>query len=157
MERIAVERRADWKRKVEEIGFTFHTIDTEVPVKKKKGKSTETTLVPLPYWHEDHAYKFTEEEIDSIEDASQNLYRMCLSAVQYVLDNNMLARIGIPHEFHEMIRKSWDQQDLDMYGRFDLAFDEQGVPKMLEFNADTPTSLYEATVVALVTPPVRRR
>lgn len=147
MERIPVVRRQGWKRKVEDIGFTFHTIDTEVPVDASKGEAGGTQLVALPYWHEDHAYKFTAAEIDSIEEASQTLYRLCLSAVQHVLDNNLMGKLGIPHQFHEMIRKSWDRQDLDMYGRFDLAFDEAGVPKMLEFNADTPTSLYEAAVV----------
>lgn len=145
MERIAVERRQDWKRKVEDIGFTFHTIPTEVTT--GKGKKAKTELVPLPYWHEDHAYKFTAAEIDQIEEATQSLYRLCLAAVQYVIDNNRLGQLGIPHQFHDVVRKSWENQELDMYGRFDLAFDENGVVKMLEFNADTPTSLYEAAAV----------
>ncbi len=32
-------------------------------------------------------------------------------------------------------------------GRFDLAYDGKGPPKLLEYNADTPTALYEAAVV----------
>lgn len=147
MERINVERRENWKTRVEEIGFTFHTLDTEVPLDPKKGEAGGTKLVPLPYWDEDHAYEFTAAEIDTIEEATQALYRLCLSAVQHVLDNNLLGRIGIPHQFHDTIRKSWENQDLDMYGRFDLALDTNGVPKMLEFNADTPTSLFEASSV----------
>src|SRR3546814_13050588 len=34
-----------------------------------------------------------------------------------------------------------------MIGRFDLSFDGRQPPKMLEYNADTPTSLFEASVV----------
>ena len=147
MERIDVTRRPDWKRKCEEIGFTFHTIDTEVPVDASKGEAGGTELVPLPYWDEDHAYSFTSLEIDTIEEASQTLYRLCLAAVQHVIDNNLQGKLGIPPQFHDVVKRSWEEQHLDMYGRFDLAFDENGVPKMLEFNADTPTSLYEAAAV----------
>ena len=34
-----------------------------------------------------------------------------------------------------------------MYGRFDLAYDGTTPPKLLEYNADTPTSLLEAAVI----------
>lgn len=34
-----------------------------------------------------------------------------------------------------------------MYGRFDLAYDGASPPKLLEYNADTPTALIEAAVV----------
>lgn len=32
-----------------------------------------------------------------------------------------------------------------LYGRMDLAYDGQGWAKLLEYNADTPTSFYEST------------
>ena len=41
---------------------------------------------------------------------------------------------------------SWEEDDYSLYGRFDFAF-VNGVPKLLEFNADTPTSLVEAAVI----------
>jgi glutathionylspermidine synthase len=34
-----------------------------------------------------------------------------------------------------------------LYGRFDLAYRGDGPPKLLEYNADTPTALFEAAVV----------
>ena len=34
-----------------------------------------------------------------------------------------------------------------IYGRFDLAFDGSSPPKLLEYNADTPTALLEAAVI----------
>ena len=36
---------------------------------------------------------------------------------------------------------------MTLYGRFDLAYDGTFAPKLLEYNADTPTSLLEAAVI----------
>ena len=33
-----------------------------------------------------------------------------------------------------------------LYGRLDLSFSGQGPAKLLEYNADTPTSIFEAAV-----------
>ena len=134
MKRLSVTPRANWQQKCEEVGFSFHTIATE-------GSKDPT------YWDESKAYEFSLAEIEKIEDASTILYRMCLSAVDHVINNNLLGKLAIPVEYHDLVRKSWQRQDIDLYGRFDFAFDEHGTPKMLEFNADTPTSLLEASVV----------
>ena len=133
MKRISVPKRTDWIKRVEDLGFHFHTINEEG--------------VDPTYWDESHAYQFTSKEIDDIDDATRLLYRMCLSAVDRVIRTGDLARFKIPEEFWPLVTRSWERQDLDMYGRFDLAFDALGTPKMLEFNADTPTSLFEASVV----------
>jgi glutathionylspermidine synthase len=45
-----------------------------------------------------------------------------------------------------VIRESWERDEVGLYGRFDLAYDGQGPPRLLEYNADTPTSLVEAAV-----------
>jgi glutathionylspermidine synthase len=42
---------------------------------------------------------------------------------------------------------SWEREDFSIYGRFDLAWDGVSPPKLLEYNADTPTSLLESAVV----------
>ncbi|MEI9864538.1 MAG: glutathionylspermidine synthase family protein [Limisphaerales bacterium] len=42
-----------------------------------------------------------------------------------------------------MILKSWERDDFSLYGRFDLSFDGITPPKLLEYNADTPTALVE--------------
>ena len=134
MKRLTIEARPDWEAKCEEVGFIWHTLETEPGVDPK-------------YWDETHAYEFTEAEIEKVEDASTVLYRMCLSAVDYAIERDQLSNLAIPPEFHALIKKSWERQDVDLYGRFDFAFDANGTPKMLEFNADTPTSLLEASVV----------
>ena len=45
------------------------------------------------------------------------------------------------------ILRSWERDDFSLYGRFDLSFDGASPPKLLEYNADTPTALVEASVV----------
>ena len=42
------------------------------------------------------------------------------------------------------MRQSWLTHQPSLYSRLDLAWDGTGEPKLLENNADTPTSLYEA-------------
>ena len=44
------------------------------------------------------------------------------------------------------IAASWKRRDASLYGRFDLRYDGQGPAKLLEYNADTPTSLFETAV-----------
>ena len=55
--------------------------------------------------------------------------------------------LNIPKEIGERIRASWDADELSLYGRFDFILAKDGTPKILEFNADTPTSLLEASVI----------
>ena len=127
MQRITTYPRANWQSKVEELGFGFHTQDAT-------------------YWDESVYYEFSTREIDSIEKATNNLWEMCLEAVQYVIDNKLYHRFHIPEWFVPHIEDAWNNDAPAIYGRFDFSL-KNGVPKMLEFNADTPTSLFEASVV----------
>lgn len=127
MERISIVPRNNWQKEVEKLGFGFHTLD-------------------VPYWDESVYYKFTMDEILSIEKATGELWDMCLKAVQHVIDNNFYSRFGIPVSFKNYIESSWNNDVPAIYGRFDFCYNN-GVLKMLEFNADTPTSLYESGVV----------
>ncbi len=128
MHRMAVEPRADWQRKVEALGLHFHTLGGE------------------PYWDESACYTLSKFEVDSIERATYALWEMCLELVQHVIDNRMFGLFLFPPEFEEIVIRSWDEDWPSIYGRFDLAFDGVGPPKLLEFNADTPTGLVEASV-----------
>ena len=134
MERLKIEARPNWQAECKRVGFSWHTL------------APEAGADPA-YWDETTAYRFSLAEIEQIESATSVLYRMCLSAVQYIIENDMLTKICIPPAFHDLIKKSWDDQEVDLYGRFDFAMGLDGKPKMLEFNADTPTSLIEASVV----------
>lgn len=126
MERIVVDPRPDQAQKLEEIGLSFHGWDH--------------------YWNEGACYKFTAQQVDILEEATNKLHLMCLSAVKHVIDNNRFAELQIPEAYWEPIRQSWKRDDFTLYGRFDFAYDGVNPPKMLEYNADTPTSLLESAV-----------
>jgi len=130
MKRVAFEERHDWKQQAEELGFSCHTMYGE------------------RYWDERNAYELTLPEIENdIEDPTANLLGLCYSAVdEIVRDAALMRRMAIPDEFHAAVRDSWHRRDLDLYGRFDFAYDGNSPAKLLEFNADTPTSLYESSV-----------
>jgi glutathionylspermidine synthase len=127
MLRNAIKPRKDWQKKVEEIGFEFHTLD-------------ET------YWDETVCYSFSMDEVELIEKATSELWEKCLEAVQYVIDQKLYSKFHIPEWFVPHIEKSWNDDAPAIYGRFDFCFDGRSL-KLLEFNADTPTSLFEGSIV----------
>src|SRR5262249_13908208 len=91
-------------------------------------------------------YHFTPYEIDTLERATYALFDLCVEAVQHVIDNKLFGLFLIPKEYENLVIRSWEEEHPSIYGRFDLAFDGVGPPKLLEFNADTPTALVEAGV-----------
>jgi len=119
--------RPDWPQKMEEVGFGFHSIDGI-------------------YWDERACYAFTSAEIDTLEDATAELHQLCLKAAQHVIDEKRYERFAIPADFIPMVEQSWNDDEDTLFGRFDFSWDGSGPPKMLEYNADTPTSLIEASV-----------
>jgi len=54
--------------------------------------------------------------------------------------------LKIPPAFWNWIAASWKRGDRSLYGRFDLRYDGQGPAKLLEYNADTPTAVFETAV-----------
>ena len=120
--------RVDWPRKVEELGFLFHSMDGV-------------------YWDERACYRFSAEEVDKLEAATGELQSRCIDAVGRVIERGDYERFRIPEPFHALIERSWNDDEKSLYGRFDLSWNGTGEPKMLEYNADTPTSLLEASVV----------
>jgi len=70
---------------------------------------------------------------------------MCLDIVDSAVDSEeTLTRLAIPPTMWNFVRESWKGGDATLYGRFDFAYDGKSPAKMYEFNADTPTSLYES-------------
>ncbi|MES2194619.1 MAG: glutathionylspermidine synthase family protein [Pseudomonadota bacterium] len=130
MQRITCPERDDWRLTAEQTGFTFHTIDGE------------------RYWDERAYYAFTLEEIErEIEGPTGEIDAMCLELVRRAVDDERtLRRLKIPEAFWPLIATSWHKDEGSLYGRLDLAFDGRGPAKVLEYNADTPTSIFEAAV-----------
>lgn len=84
-------------------------------------------------------------QIEEIEDATAELHQMCLKVVERVVESDeLLARFQIPKHCWEFVRQSWKTSQPSLYSRLDLAYDGVNPPKLLENNADTPTSLYES-------------
>jgi glutathionylspermidine synthase len=139
MQRIAQTPRSDWPKRLESIGFHFHSLDEfDRPAELKPNE--------FIYWREDVAYRFSNAEIETIYAAAYELNNRCLDAVEHVIRHDLFHRLAISPEQAQLIKRSWDRDDPTLYGRFDLTIDADGVPKMYEYNADTPTSIIEASL-----------
>ena len=123
MRRVEQTPRPNWTEKVEDLGFHFHTMDGE------------------GYWDETAAYEFSANEIDVIEAASERLESACLAAVEHVIAHKRYAELQISPTIIDLIELSWSNGHKHLYGRFDLTLDPTSTPKLLEYNADTPTGL----------------
>src|SRR5574344_2302479 len=68
---------------------------------------------------------------------------------QYVIDNELFHDLNIPFNLVEVIKESWENDvHWHLYSRFDLAGGIDGKPiKLIEFNADTPTSIFETAII----------
>lgn len=133
MQRISRTPRDNWQQKVEAVGLTFHTLENG-----------------QPYWDESAAYHFAAAEIDTLEAAGNELQTMCLAAAQHIIDRKRYAELDIPAEAIPAIESAWNAEPPALYGRFDISWAGSSSgqsPKLLEYNADTPTSLLEAAVV----------
>lgn len=101
----------------------------------------------VTYWNEGVVYEFAEAEIDRIFEATEACHAMALAAIGVIIDNRELPLYGYDATAISLIEHSWRNDERDIYGRIDFAYSGRGAPKMLEYNADTPTSLLEAAVV----------
>jgi len=117
--------------KLEALGFTWHT------------DSDGTHYVA------DELVLISEDEAEAYYEAANTLYDMYVRAAEYVIDNDLFFDLGIPFNLIEPIKKSWENDvHWHVYGRFDFAGGVDGAPiKLIEFNADTPTGLYESAVL----------
>jgi len=116
---------------LDSIGFSWHT------------DSDETSYIS------NQIVEISEEEANAYYEATNELYDMFCEAGEYVIENNLFHEINIPFNLVETIKNSWEEDvHWHLYSRFDLAGGIDGKPiKLIEFNADTPTSLFETAIV----------
>jgi glutathionylspermidine synthase len=119
--------RQNWQTQFESLGFSFHSIDGL-------------------YWDERYAYRFSASQIDAVEDVTVELHQMALHAVEHVIARERLEQFAIPKSFWSLVEESWREKEFSLYGRFDFSWDGITAPKLLEYNADTPTGLVESSV-----------
>lgn len=130
MERIVTGERPGWEETAAAMGFTFHHLDG------------------ARYWDERAYYRFTIDEVEEgIEAPSAELHALCLDLVQEVVGSEeLMHRLAIPDPRRDVVAASWRAGAPSLYGRFDFSFDGNGPAKLLEYNADTPTSIYETAL-----------
>lgn len=114
----------------------------------KMGLSWHTDLDSTQYIS-DELISISQQEADAFYEAGNKLYDMYVEAAQYVIDNNLFHELDIPVSLIESIKQSFNEDvHWHIYGRFDFAGGLDGKPiKLLEFNADTPTMLYESSAI----------
>lgn len=133
MQRELRQPRADWVPQMESLGFAYHSIDGV-------------------YWDESRSYRFTAQEIDRLEAATAELQRCSVEAARHVIRNGRYAEFGIPDDFTALVERSFDAFErgepagFSLFGRMDLCYDGASEPRLLEYNADTPTACLEASV-----------
>ncbi|MCW7946167.1 glutathionylspermidine synthase [Streptomyces hygroscopicus] len=134
MERRRTEPRPDWQRLVEAQGLVY-------PLTRHPDDSLR------PYWDESAYYVFTLPEVEALEEVVEELHAMCLAAAGHIVTGDRFADLGITDpRVIRAVTEAWHRRaELpSVYGRFDLRYDGTGPAKLLEYNADTPTSLVEA-------------
>lgn len=119
------------KNILEEIGLKWHTDADNSP------------------YIQSQIIEISQDEAEAFYRAGNELYDMFCEAGQYVIDNNLFFELDIPTNLIEAIKQSWENEvHWHIYGRFDFAGGIDNKPiKLLEFNADTPTLLYESAIV----------
>jgi glutathionylspermidine synthase len=130
MQRVAIAERPTWRSRAKDLGFQFHSPDGSI------------------YWDERAYWQFTLREIEEdLEAPAAEIEALCRDLLLRVTrDDKLFLRLRIPKMHWELIRESYKRGDPSLYGRFDFSYDGQGPAKLLEYNADTPTSLYETSV-----------
>jgi glutathionylspermidine synthase len=130
MQRVACSERVNWRQLADEIGFVFHSAD---------GKT---------YWDETAYYAFTLNEIErDLEALTAEIDALSRDFVARAIDSEQIMRsLRIPEYFWNFIAESWKRGERSLYGRIDLCYDGEGPAKLLEYNADTPTAVFETAV-----------
>ena len=116
---------------LDELGFTWHT-DSD------GSKYINDELV-----------KISQIEAEAYYTATNEIYDMYVKAAEYIIENELFFELGIPFNLIDVIKKSWENDvHWHIYGRFDLAGGIDSHPiKLIEFNADTPTALFETALL----------
>jgi glutathionylspermidine synthase len=130
MRRHASAPRAGWEETVSGQGLLWHHDD---------GSS--------PYWDESVCYELSAGEVARLELTAGELHGLYIDTTERVIRDKRWKDLMIPDEQVPLLVKSWEEEDFTLYGRFDMVFDVYGQPKLLEYNADTPTALLEAAVI----------
>ena len=125
MDLLRFPERPDWRERFDELGFIYHSFDGG-------------------YWNDQAALRLSGREFEALGKACEEIHAMGLDIVERACRQGDFSAWGLDELASSLVEASWARKDPSLYGRFDLTFDAQGVPKIYEYNADTPTSILEA-------------
>ena len=130
MQRIPAAQRPDLEQTALEHGFEFSP---------EEG---------VHYWDESAYYRFTLRQIEEdLERPAEDIQNMCFAILDRALaDETVFRCLQIPELYWNFVADSWRDREKDLYGRMDFSYDGQGKAKLLEYNGDTPTTLYESSI-----------
>jgi glutathionylspermidine synthase len=128
MKRVAIAPQPGWQEHLKAVGFDDYV--------RPDGSF---------YWIEDACFELSADEADALRNAARTCETLVRAAVSRAIsDPAHLARLGLSNALARLAQISWQRGDPSLLGRFDFAWDGVNAPKLLEYNADTPTALYEA-------------
>ena len=129
LKRQVLTPRANWQERAARLDFNYANVEDG------------------SYWDESACWELTAGEVDMLDATTAELERLCLLAVDHAVRTDRREILGLtPSQWH-MVAHSWRRGEPSLYGRMDLRWDGVAPPKLLEYNADTPTTLYEASIV----------
>lgn len=144
MRRLRTAPRPDWQTTIHNQGLTY--AESELPDGTK-----------FSYWNEGEFYSFSIRDIEVLEAAGAQIFEMLIEAGDHIVANpEIMRKMAIPEFAWDMIIRTWNDEPAwqSVYGRYDLRFGgvshplkSMRVPKLYEFNADTPTCLVESAYV----------
>ena len=104
--------------------------------------------IGIAEWEDSAYYCFNLRQIEQdLEAAAEEINGMCFQLLDRSLtDETVFRRLQIPETYWTYVADSWRRQEKDLFGRLDFAYDGHGEAKLLEYNADTPTTLYESAI-----------
>ena len=93
MELKQLQKDPNWKERLENIGFGYHTDENN-----------------KAYWVEDYYFSITEKEADNIFEATNQLWEMCINAVEVIIKNNRLDEFKIPKFIQPYLIETWERK-----------------------------------------------
>ena len=101
-----------------------------------------------PWWVTDAAYVIDEAAAGALLDAATGVQKRCYQAVEELVASGDFAYFGIRNPaMRTAIMQSWRAKDAPVYGRMDFSFAPDGTPMLLDYEADSPFGLAEASFV----------
>ena len=100
------------------------------------------------WWVTDGAYVIDTAVAEALLNAATGIQQRCYQAVEALVASGDYAYFGIRSQaMQAAIAQSWRAKDAPLHGRMDFSFASDGTPMLLDYEADSPFGLAEASFV----------